>query len=912
MKPLKHLFYLFALVFLTACDGDSFTGKDEEGTDPTQPTTTIEVEIDNTSLSATSPATVTATVKSNGEAQQGVVVSFDSDIALFDVESATALTDSNGKATIGLLAGDVQGAGSVTASIDSGESASIGFESAGDGLDTEPSTGGGDFNTVTVSIDIDRTSIDRNNPATVTATVLDAGTPLAGDVVTFSSTIGVLNPASGTALTNENGIATIMLSAGDVKGAGTVTATTSNGQVDSVGFATEGDQVSAVTVDVIMVEPGTMNEISSINATTPGQLIASVTGVSEPVIVTFSTDLGEIPISTAITDDQNQAIVDIYAGNNLGAGTVKATLKGGEMGEKLIVIGATDLQMGSGDPFNEGVAELSLATVSAGGTTVVTVDINDDMGNVYSLPVDVEFSSNCAIAGSATLSSPVTTSNGSASSTYLAQGCVGDDPINVSANAGGVNLTASVTVNVLPADAGSIEFVSASPANISLKGVGGTESSTVKFRVLDVNGNPVPNTLVDFGLNTDLGGVALDPIQATTDSEGVVQTVVNSGTVATSVRVTATINGLVPAISSQSSLLVISTGIPDQDSFSLSAEMVNPEGWDVDGTEVVITARLADAFNNPAPDGTAVSFTTEGGSIEPSCVIMAGACTVVWTSQEPRPTGPEGATPAVNNPIDLSLGNRVGGRATILAHAIGEESFVDLNGNGRFDGSTVLAGHAQTELQAFQNNNDVAGNPYDLPEAFVDHNEDGVFDRAVAGAENETYVDFDNSGTYETADAMYNGSLCADGLGEAEGCAEQTSLTVRGEIRLVMSGSNALWTQNGDGDTDADPVNGVDNDGVVNIQGENSAWASVVIADLHNQPMPKGTVVEFTATAGSIVGPDTFVWPNDNHNGGRAFSVTIEGEDEPKNGSLVVEVTTPSGNTTVFTAYPIVISAVTP
>ncbi|QBY03212.1 hypothetical protein E2K93_01985 [Thalassotalea sp. HSM 43] len=910
MKPLKHLFYLFALVFLTACDGDSFTGKDEEGTDPTQPTTTIEVEIDNTSLSATSPATVTATVKSNGEAQQGVVVSFDSDIALFDVESATALTNSNGIAIIGLIAGDVQGAGSVTASIDTGESATVGFESAGDGASTDPSNEGSDNYAVTVLLDIDRVSIDKLNPATLTATVLDGSEPLVGDVVTFSSTLGNLDPASGTALTDANGVATIMLTAGDVKGAGTVTATSSSGQFNTIGFATEGDQVSAVTVDVIMVEPGTMNEISVINATTPGQLIATVIGISDDVIVTFSSDLGEIPIPTAITDENNQAIVDIYAGNALGADTVSASLKDGETGEKLIVIGATDLQMGSGDPFTEGVAELSLATVSAGGTTVVTVDIKDDMGNVYNLPVDVEFSSNCAIAGTAALGSPVTTSNGSASSTYLAQGCIGDDPINVSANAGGVNLTATVNVNVLAADAGSIEFVSASPENISLRGVGGTESSTVKFRVLDVNGNPVPNTLVDFGLNTDLGGVALDPIQATTDSNGVVQTVVNSGTVSTSVRVTATINGLVPAISSQSSLLVISTGIPDQDSFTLSAETLNPEGWDVDGTEVAITARLADAFNNPAPDGTAVSFTTEGGSIEPSCVIMAGACTVVWTSQAPHPTGPEDATPAVINPIDLTLGNRVGGRATILAHAIGEESFVDLNGNGRFDGSTVLAGHAQTELQAFQNNNDISGNPYDLPEAFVDHNEDGVFDRAVAGAENETYIDFDNSGTYEAADTIYNGSLCAEGLGEAEGCADQTSLTVRGEIRLVMSGSEALWTQNGDGDADADPVNGVDNDGVVNIQGENSAWASVVIADLHNQPMPQGTVVEFTATAGSIVGPDSFVWPNENRNGGRAFQVTIEGEDEPKTGSLLVEVTTPSGHSTVFTAYPIVISAV--
>ncbi|MDN3651559.1 hypothetical protein QWY77_02080 [Thalassotalea ponticola] len=824
MKPLKHLCYLFALVILTACNGEPINGTNEGGGSTTPPpSTTVTLELDRTDISASTPATATATVKIDGKAEAGVVVTFSSDIVLFDVESATALTDADGKATIGVLAGDIQGAGTVTAEIDSGESDSVGVESAGDG----------------------------NQP----------------------------NPSPGT---------------------------------------------PTMTVSVVMVEPKTTNEISVINATTPGQLIATVTGTSEPVIVTFSSDIGEIPIPTAITDANNQAIVDIYAGNNLGAGTVTATLKGGESGEKLIVVGATDLQMGSGEPFVEGVAQLSLDTLSAGGTAVVTVDIKDDVGNSYNLPVSVEFSSNCVSAGTATLSTPISTSNGRASSTYLAQGCVGDDPITVSANAGGVNLAATATLHVLPADAGSVEFVSASPENISLRGVGGTESSTVKFRVLDVNGNPVANTLVDFSLNTDVGGVALDPMQATSDSNGMVQTVVNAGSIATSVRVTASINGLVPAISSQSSLLVISTGIPDQDSISLSAETLNPEGWDIDGTQVAITARLADAFNNPAPDGTAISFTTEGGSIEPSCTTVNGVCSVMWTSQQPRP---DGATigeqveltlgsgqfitllPSTINPIDLATGRKVGGRATIVATAIGEESFIDLNGNGRFDGNTQLAGYDQTELDAFLNQNDVSGRPFDLPEAFVDHNEDGVFDRAVDGGENETFIDFNTSAVYDNADGAYNGSLCAEGLGVVEGCSEKTSLNVRAELVLVMSGSNAYLMQNGDGDENADPVNGVNNDGIINIQGKNSAWASVVISDLHNQPMPKGTIVEFTATAGSIVGPDSFIWPNDNHNGGLSFSVTIEGEDEPKNGTLIVEVTTPGGQTSVFSAFSIVISA---
>ena len=112
----------------------------------------------------------------------------------------------------------------------------------------------------------------------------------------------------------------------------------------------------------------------------------------------------------------------------------------------------------------------------------------------------------------------------------------------------------------------------------------------------------------------------ITPATATSNNQGYVQTVVNSGTVATTVRVTATTQGSNGAvISSQSNVLVVSTGKPDQDSFSLSASVLNVEGWDYDGAKVTVTARLADAFNNPVPDGTAVVFTAEGGSIESSC-----------------------------------------------------------------------------------------------------------------------------------------------------------------------------------------------------------------------------------------------------------------------------------------------------
>lgn len=802
------------------------------------------------------------------------------------------------------------------------------------GLSTD--SGGSDSSTVVIALALSNSNVSGQEPVTVLAKVTSKGTPVANTVVTFSTDLGALSPSSGTALTNEEGIAAITLTAGNVRGAGTITASVASGAQGSIAFSSQGDDilVGDVNITVALVDTDG-NPTNTITSSKPGKVIATVNGTNKPMIVTFSTTVGIIPITTAITNDNNQASVDILAGGSLGAGTITASIESGETGQALLVVGSSTVTMGSGNPFVEGKAEISLDQISAGGTTVVTVSIIDDQGALFTEPVDVFFSSSCSSLNtpSAELSSPITTSNGTATSTYLAKGCVGDDPINATANAGGINLSATTTVNVLPADVGSIEFISASPEIISILGtgsLGGSESSTVKFRVLDTNSNPVNNQVVNFSLNTDVGGIKLIPANATTNNLGIVQTVINSGTVATSVRVQATIDGSDPAISSQSSVLVVSTGIPDQDSFSLSSTILNPEGWDRDGTTVEVTARLADAYNNPVPDGTAVSFTTEGGSIEPSCVTTKGACSVTWTSQYPRPEGHVLAHNTndeynyfTNNPNVVhppqqfnTLGQKYGGRATIIATAIGEESFPDLNGNGRFDAS---------EMNAFKGT-DVSGRPYDLKEAFADYNEDGFYNPGESnaseeiGGELEEFLDFNNDGAFTLNDGKYNGVLCS--IPAHAGCSDTKSVNVRAELVLVMSGSHPSLIVNStidavslmvDADNDPDTPN-VSNpnynpaDSNVYIAGENTGFVTLTIADLHNQPMPAGTKITFTPSVGGGATPSTYVWPNDNHNGGRTFSIGIKGAKEPASGVLSVTVETEEGGVaTTFSPVGIVI-----
>jgi hypothetical protein len=109
-------------------------------------------------------------------------------------------------------------------------------------------------------------------------------------------------------------------------------------------------------------------------------------------------------------------------------------------------------------------------------------------------------------------------------------------------------------------------------------------------------------------------------------------------------------------------------GPPSQINFSLSQTSLNIEGYNVDGIPNEYNVIASDRRGNPVPSGTLVYFTSEGGQIETTKKIefVDGKSRAFFSflSSEPRP---------------------VDGRITIVAYALGEESFEDLNGNNRYD-----------------------------------------------------------------------------------------------------------------------------------------------------------------------------------------------------------------------------------
>ena len=505
---------------------------------------------------------------------------------------------------------------------------------------------------------------------------------------------------------------------------------------------------------------------------------------------------------------------------------------------------------GTGATYQDGIIALSATNLQAGGSASLTVDLvdaNNNNSRIVGQDITVNFSSGCTPLLANIVMDSITTTTGSATATYSATGCSGDDTISAIALVDNVVLAATAQVTVEAATVGSIQFVSADPENIGLLGTGGVgrqETSTVRFAVTDSTGGPVSGATVDFTLSTNIGGINLTPTTAQSDANGVVQTVVSAGSVATSVRVKAAVNPSIPEISAQSDQLTITTGIPDNDSVDLSMECVNIEGWNLTGTTTQVTVRLSDRYNNPVPDNTAITLHTEGGQIGGSCLTAttpadgAGVCSVTFVSQNPRPAD---------------------GRITILATAIGEESFIDNDADGFF------------------NNTDI---PLEIGEPFRDDNESGAYDLG------EVFSDFNSNGLRDDAThadyVNFNGLLC-DSMTAL--CSPNETLFVSDSGVVVVSGSTAVFSHA--------PA------GVLDVSA-GTASVTVTIGDVNGQPMAGGTTIEAETANGTLVGPDNYDVSCSTNNGPLDYVFTVEPDTTSSSGPLTITVTSVSGIISIY------------
>jgi hypothetical protein len=715
---------------------------------------------------------------------------------------------------------------------------------------------------------------DGSNTVTISVLALDASNVRVANVpVQLSATSGALEVVSST--TSGAGEVEARLTTGGNPGLRTITVT-----------ATAGSLRATLDVPVIAKSSTSPAAALTLTSSTPtlladgsqdATITAFVRDASNNLIpnvpVVFRTTSGGLAIQNATTNAEGAARATLSTVGESTPRTITVTAQSGTLTattsvQVVAASGSNTVQMGSGTGagFNAGQIAAANSNLSAGGSTSLQVVLQNSDGTLYTQPTTIAFQSPCAAQNFATLTPSVQTNTGIATATYVASGCSPSDVVTATATVGGRQLSATVTLNVAAAAIGSVRFVSATPELVALRGTGSAtlpETSTVVFRVLDQAGNPRPGAQVSFSLNTSVGGVQLLNTTATSDVAGNAQTIVQSGTVATPVRVTAVVQGTTPTISTQSSQLTVSTGIPQQNSFSLAVACQNVEAWNIDGVQVVVTARLSDRFNNPVPNGTAVSFRSEGGQIAASCqtAITNGnsACAVNWTSQNPRPdAAPAGAGADPRR-----------GRVTLFATAIGEESFTDTNGNGSFDpGENFL----------------------DIAERFEDDNENGLFDNG------EPFYDFNNNGIRDAADTKFNGVLCND---PARCDSNLKSTGISAQNRIIMSSG---VPQN------LTPASGT----AINLPRNGSLIVPFLVQDLNNNPLPSGTTVSAAVTGNglSLGNPRSFTVPCTTEPTTYSFALAHEG-GTGVTGLLTLTITSPGGagrdGVTTIAQYPVVV-----
>ncbi len=633
---------------------------------------------------------------------------------------------------------------------------------------------------------------------------------------------------------------------------------------------------ATASLSVTLTDPTSGAARTSITLGSPAKANATVLDSSGKAVantvVTFTitpTGLASMTPSTgtALTNASGVAAIQIDPASltAAGAATITATAS----------VGTTTVSGSKGFTISAVAAGLSsLAAgqnpLSAYGTTSLTVTIT---GVPTTTPVTVNFSSICAGSGKATLPASVQSVNGIATATYKDNGCGQTDTISASIAGTSPLVILSTNLGVSPPSVASIQFVSATPATIVLQGTGGaglSASSVVAFKVVDNNNQPIASTPVSFALTTSAGGILLSALSGTTGADGTVQVSVNAGTIPTSVWVTATVTNT--TFSTQSTMLRISTGRPAQDRFSLSVGTHNIEGLNFDGVTTSVNVIASDRLGNPVPDGTAVNFIAEGGQIQPSCTTAGGACSVTFSSANPRPNlDSEPSTFAVS-----------AGRVTVLAYALGEESFVDLNGNNKYD----------------------LGEPFnDLGDAFLDSNEDKIWD-SNSQNQPEQYIPFNAANVSTCVDQILSSPYAPSKSGSCDGIWGQAH--VRQNDVIVMSGSGAIINKTA-------PLPGYTNSLAYDMGGACSANIGFYLYDVNRNPLPAGTVLAVgnlsTNISSAIVlpggVPDSIAPGGTHHIISITASSTFCAPPLSGSGSFVLTVTTPKG---VVTSIPLTVA----
>lgn len=622
-RVLSKTLWLFSTIFiLAACGGgDSVSRDDSDGSDDgsgSSATVNVVLTVQNASgetdrnLTADNSLTVIATVTdTDGVAQADQLVTFalsNTELAVFGNDTGTARTDESGVARITINASTASGDGEITGSLSSGETGSTTFSAVGSAT-VDPAT--------TVSLALQNAAgesdsdLSSENSLTAVATVLNSeGEPQEDLIVTFTLSndeLAVFGNDTGTARTNESGIASISLAVGTASGDGELTATLSTLESDTTTFSSTG----SVTVSE---DPASLQlYASAVQLASSGsddiELIALIKNeqsvLMEGVEVNFSAsnEAGvelQLTQSTTTADGTARALVSTQ--NDASNRTVTLTAQTGALVETVdILITGTEVTInGANSVILNDTAEYTLRVQDSDGVAIVNQTILLEAAN-----------------GSLSETSVNTGADGQATITYTAT-TSGEDTITAS------SLNASVEFE-LEVQQDEFSFVVLPDEEISLN-----EAATISVQWLQ-DGTPAVGNNVTFSASRgEIIGAAL----VTTDAEGIASISIESDNAGfASITATGTESGNESTVNAVAQVEFIAV-----EPFTLIAD-ATPDLIGPDGQTSTITAVVRDPSGNLVKN-TVVNFNVDDvstGSISPSqsTTDSSGIASTVFTSGAP-------------------------------------------------------------------------------------------------------------------------------------------------------------------------------------------------------------------------------------------------------------------------------------
>ncbi|WP_323969758.1 Ig-like domain-containing protein [Psychrobacter sp. 28M-43] len=367
--------------------------------------------------------------------------------------------------------------------------------------------------------------------------------------------------------------------------------------------------------------------------TSNGAVLTNAEGVATTSVVPLSsTDTGSYSLSATATYDDVSATTASY---NYSLQAADITLVNFSTGESLL---------------------------ESGGSTIVTLQTKDTVTDQFQNDVTVNLSSTCGSFEEASVSS---SNQGNVSTTYNAidsngKLCEGTQTITAVA-ANSTSSSQSINVNIKAIEASSIVYTTTNAVILGAKNSGSSSSSQVEFTVY-ASGVPAANQEVVLSLNesspSDFAFISPNNRSTQTirsNASGKVTVNLYPGNIPGPVEIKASLKSNINTFALAKNISV-ATGRPTQNGVTLAIGKNVLADNAIDTTN--IAAYLTDRQGNLVPDGTVVSFVSEGGTVTPNCATVGGNCSVTFTSQNPRPAN---------------------GRVSVIAYVEGDKAYSDLN-----------------------------------------------------------------------------------------------------------------------------------------------------------------------------------------------------------------------------------------